>query len=101
MEPPPPPPAIQVKVFRLVNNQREDTQGIVSENTPVVIGFMMLEPRRPLHARAEGPPGQRGRRPLAPRIEAPALPSLYSMFGLSRYPFRMLAQVCGTRERHS
>ena len=39
VEPPPPPPAVEVRVFRTVDGVREDTRGIVSQDTPVLIGI--------------------------------------------------------------
>ena len=32
--PPPPPPAVEIRVFRTVDGVREDTRGIVSQDTP-------------------------------------------------------------------
>src|SRR5262249_59847059 len=37
--PPPPPPAIEIKVFRLKNGQREDTLGISSLTEPLILGL--------------------------------------------------------------
>ena len=38
LEPPPPPPAVEIRVFRTVDGVRQDTRGIVSQDTPIMIG---------------------------------------------------------------
>ena len=68
---PGPPPVVQIQVMKLVNGQRQDTQGLVAAGTPVLFGIKtnLTVQTASVQVGAAGAAGPRGPRPPHPGSE--------------------------------